>query len=426
MRLSAFALPCTLAAVALASAAAGAPVAAPIPSSGPRSSARAELKPPETRAGGYRFVVERLQQQQNVAMEFAEAAEGKLTGTQSVSVSLAIYPPKRELVAHIDRLEQRIVAYPGPGAAEHEPIVFQSIPQDDTNPLLNGVWRTYLMAQELDLSVARLSRLQGELVVYPAAKRVSLELPLAGKIPVTREAGGLRCTVKQVRSRGDAISVTVEREWAPSLSVSPANADAQDGFLGVSKAGGLLYPRREVATPLRGGRKGGEYTLVFSDAKEVPPTLKLEMIVRSGAPARLAFTLPDMPLPDVQGLEEELDKAQGAEGPLGEDHPLYAREGGTLLLPLKGARPSLEGRLQVGLSRREGEGFGPWRRLEATLDRAGTARIGNLRPGHYRVEYWWAPGVVIPARGSARATREVDIPAGKTVTLPPLEAGAMP
>jgi len=392
----------------------------------PAPAPKADRKTPETRAGGYRFVVERVQQTQNVNIEFGEGTDGKVSGRQSVTISLAVHPPARELIANIDGLAQRMVAS-GSDGTDAQPVVLNGYTSDEGNPLTTGVWRASLIAQDLDLSVTRLSKLQGELVVYPSAKRVAIDLPLAAKLPVTREAEGVKCTLKQLKSRADTLTVSVEIETPPLVTVSRVNADSQDPFAAVTKAGSLVFPRREALLPSRrDGRNIREYTLTFTEVKDAPVSIRMEAMVRSGAPKHLAFTLPELVLPDMLGIESELEKAEGTTGPLTEDHPLYARSGGTIVIPVRGARSSVEARLLVGLSRKDGEAYGPWRWLEATLDRDGHGTLANVRPGHYRIAVRWSTGAASATPDNAPMRGEVDVAAGKPVRLPPFEAGARP
>jgi hypothetical protein len=357
-----------------------------------------------------------------VVLDFADA-DGKLTGRQTVSITLAIHPRVKEQVANIDGLDPRIVAYPRP-SGESQPIVLQSYPADDGNPLATGIWRAYLTAQEVDLSVSRLSRLQGELIIYPNAKRITLDLPMAAKLPVVRESGGVRCALKQLRFRGDTLTLSVETEWGPTVSATRVNPDSQDGFVALTKAGTTLTPRRESMSPLRrDGQVVKEFALAFSEVKEVPATLRLELLVRSGSPKRIPFTLPDLLLPDVQDLEAELERAEGTSGPLTPDHPLYSAEGGTLLFKVPGAGVDVDARLLVGLSRKEAQGYGAWRWLEAPVDRAGSGALGNIRPGHYRVALRWAGGMPEGVLPEGRGKTEVEVVAGKAAQLPPISPG---
>src|SRR5207253_5660005 len=93
-----------------------------------------------------------------------------------------------------------------------------------------GAWRALLMAQEVDLSTSRLNRVQGELVVYPRAKLVTLDFPVNGKLPQVQEGEGLKAILKQVRSRPGAVTATVGMEWSPSLSVARVNPEAPYGI----------------------------------------------------------------------------------------------------------------------------------------------------------------------------------------------------
>jgi hypothetical protein len=103
-----------------------------------------------------------------------------------------------------------------------------------------------------------------------------------------------------------------------------------------------------------------------------------------------------------------------------EGHPLYARDGGSLSFGVKPA-PHAGGRFVVGLSRREGAQFGPWRWVELGLDPQGMGAMAHLRPGSYRVARTWSlPVQGVRVRGPVV---EVEVAAGKTASAPDLAIG---
>jgi hypothetical protein len=387
------------------------------------------LAAPETRVQGYRVVVERLDQQQNLALEFQGAAAGKTTGSQQVFVALAVYPPNPKLAANVQGLDPRVLAF----TDRNRPVNFQSYPGEESSPLGGGVWRTNLQAADVDLLTSRLHRLQGELIVYPRAKGVTLDFPLPANAPQTREDEGVRATLKTVRFGSGILSATVLTEWPSTLQVSRVNPDAPDGITALSRAGTALVPQSTgVVVTRRGPVTGQQYQITFAGLPELPTTLRVQMMVRSGAPQKLLFTLPDLALPDTLDLEAA-DGRTAASGPLRPGNPLYLKTGGTLTLPVRAAGNAGEGRLLVGLSRQEGGEFGPWRWLEVDLPKGAAGSLPNLAPGRYRVARSWTPeerpggGLETELfRPQAAPAVEVVVEAGKTVSLPALEIGGRP
>jgi hypothetical protein len=379
---------------------------------------------PEVKVEGYRIVVEKLVQNQNLALEFPDPADrregvSRMTGRQLVYVHLAVHPPNPKLIPNLDGLDGRIVAFSG-----NSPVTFRPYPADDANPLTTGVWRTMLMAQDVDLSVSRLDRLQGELVVYPSAKQVKLEFPVPSDIPVTREAEGLRVVMRPMKPRGEILTVALEMSWPAEVSVARASPEAPGGIAVVTKAGNTILPTGSGNSPgeSRGRRVSRIHTVTFTEFKEAQATLRVQTLVRGGPARKLAFTLPNLPLPDTLGLEATLDDEEGAE-PFQEGHPLYARGGGALVLTVRPA-PSAAGRFTVGLSRREGAQFGPWRWVELPLDREGRATLPHLKPGTYRLaRAWWD---TLEGTRVRAAPVEAVVTAGQTFAVPPLELGGRP
>lgn len=418
----------------LLAALAGGAGAAPAPPRAPASSATAPMRitssprvpaAPETRVQGYRIVIEKLQQAQNLSTEFSDDGKSRTTGRQLVYVYVAVHPPTPALARNIEGLDPRIVAY----AAPETQVPFMSYAVEDTNPLVTGVWRGLLMAQEIELSVSRLQRLQGQLVVYPRARLVTLDFPLAGKLPQVQEAEGFRATLKQSRVQAGSLGVIVDTEWPPGISLTRLNPEAPDGITALTAAGSTLIPQRGGSSAGKHGENTVRtHTLTFTDVKEVPAKLRVQVMVRSGTPERIPFTLPDLVMPDALDLRAELDEESGW-GLLQEGHPLYMDPGGTLAVPVRGAAPGA-GRLLVGLAPREGQAWGPWRWVEAVPDERGQALLSHLRPGTYRVARVWLPGQDDTPRPAlpppSLDTPEVEITAARTVALPPLQPGGKP
>lgn len=399
--------------VIAASAAAAAALLAPAALPG-RAAPPAPVAP-ETRSQGYRFVVEQLQQQQSHQWEWPAPGAprqgvAEITGRQYLYLRLAVTPPEPRLLPNVEGLAARVTGATGRGKV----LVFTPYPMDDA-PVAGGVWRTQLMAQEVDLGVGRIKGLQGSLIVYPQARVASLEFPL-GKTPATHRVDSFRATLKDVRPRPGSVAVTLEAEWPAALSVTRANPDSPQGVSAQTKAGGILFPNGgNTNTTERAGIVTRTYNLTFLDLKDQPEKIRLEVLLRSGAPRRIPFSLPEIVLPDALDLDRDPDS--GESGPLSPGDGFYARGGGRLVIPLRGS--TAQGALLVSLSRRDGPPEAPQRWYAPTLEAPDRAALANVAPGRYRVSAVWS-GYGPPAeRPMLRA--EVDIAAGQTVTTAPLE-----
>src|SRR5687768_5001515 len=109
-------------------------------------SVAARLAAPEVRTQGYRFVVERFIQQQNLTQEYPDDRPAELGGRQHLYVSLAVYPTDPKQAANIQGLDPRIIAFSGTNV-----LTLRSYPPEEDAPGATGAWRTQLAAQELDL-----------------------------------------------------------------------------------------------------------------------------------------------------------------------------------------------------------------------------------------------------------------------------------
>jgi hypothetical protein len=369
---------------------------------------------PETRAQGYRFVVEQVQQQQSQQWEFPppnapDAGIGEATGRQYIYFRLAVTPPDPKLLPNLEGLASRVAGSTGQGKV----VVFTPYPMDEA-PVAGGIWRTQLMAQEVELGVTRIKGLQGSLIVYPHARVVSFDFPLA-RAPATQKVDGFRATLKEVRQRPGSVAVTIEAEWPAAVTVTRSNPDSPNGVSATTRAGGILFPNGgNTNTVERGGLVVRTHNLTFLDLKEPPQAIRLEALVRSGTPRRIAFNLPEIVLPSALNLDRDPDSAEV--GPLSPGDALFARAGGRLVIPLRGS--AAQGSLLVGLARAEGAP----RWYLPVLEAPDRAALSNVAPGRYRVTAIWS------GPGGRRPTlrTELEVAAGKTAQTPPLELGGTP
>ncbi len=382
---------------------------------------------PEARAGDYRVRVEKIVQSENLTLDFDEKGRPARTGRHSVYLHLAVEPLRAERLFNIDRLEPQVLAFSGAG----RPVTFQPYPVEQRNGPDLAAWRTLLMAQEVDLNAARLQKLAGELVVYPQASLTTLDFPTTGKLPLTRRAGPLTAVLREVKTEMGRFSLTMEVAWAADVKVQRVSPEAPYGITLVTEKGGVLLPSGGSSTGLT--PKTGSatrYTATFSDLGESPTRARLQLIVRSGVPEKLAFTLPPISLPDTLDVRDGLEGAADPDElqiPTG--HALFGTPGGMLSISLRegafGQRSFLLG-LAPGEAPRSA-----WRWIELRPTAEGSLLISRLRPGKYRVRLRPASGSRLLSPDEFRTGwGEVTIAAGRTTTLtltpPPARSGDTP
>jgi hypothetical protein len=373
----------------------------------------ASLRAPEARAGGYRFLIERLVQYQSVNQDWsgAEGPDGPAPGpprasaSQGLYVYLAVQPPAPGLLPNIDGLDEQMTAE----SPRRTPLALRELPAEDADPKVTGLWRAVLHAQGMEPSDAALKNLRGELIVYPKARIATLEVPLSAPVGASREADGMRATLKQVRFRSETLTVSLEMAGGKDVRLGPPPNGAPAGIVAVTGGGNVLTPSGASTEPWRAEGKPRNVTVTFTELKEKPDRLRLQMLIRSGAPKVIPFTFPEIVLPQQLVEAAELDREPEPEV-LQEGHPLFDPAGGTLTAPGSG------GRLLIALSLKGPDGYGPWRWLEAEPDRRGAAVNTHLRPGEYRVQRHGSGAVrrggMVEVKISTRGTTA--LPAGET------------
>jgi hypothetical protein len=345
---------------------------------------------PETHAAGYRFLIERLVQYQSVNQDWSgsDGPEGPTPGhprasaSQGLYVYLAVQPPAPGLLPNIDGLDEQITAQ----SPRRTPLALRELPAEDADPRVTGLWRAVVHAQGMEPSDGILKDLRGELVVYPRARTVTLEYPLEAAVPATRQADGMRATLKQMRFRSETLTVTLEMAAGKDVRLGPPPNGAPGGIVAVTRGGNVLTPSGASSEPWRAEGKPRNVTVTFTELKDKPERIRLQMLIRSGAPKVIPFTFPEIVLPQQLVEAADMDREPEPEV-LQEGHPLFDPAGGTLTVTAAAG-----GRLLIALSQKGPAGYGPWRWLEAEPVRHGAAAITHLRPGEYRVQRHWSGG----------------------------------
>lgn len=385
---------------------------------------------PQATAEGYRIVVERVQQSESLTLDFAPGegrevspfvrpnSPGRRSGRHSLQVAVAIHAPQPELLGHVERLEAEALAAPG------VPLKFSVYPTDDAG---RDAKRLQLVAPDVPLQLTRLRGIRGELLVYPRARMVRLDLPLKGPLPVSREVDGLRATVTQSKVTGELLSAGVQIQWPAGASVTYPNSEAPGGVQLVTASGQLITPSGTSAAFVPAGALSRQFGVSFSGVKEAPAAIRVDALLRSGTMRRIPFTLPDLELPDQIRTSPDPGDSSDDPRPLGPGHPLHAAGGGILTASVVSSAGKLPaGTLLLGLSRvDEGPGAG-WSWIELAPDMAGKVELRSLAPGRYRARLLWTAesgageSLAQPA-GGAGPVQEIEITAGRSTATAPLK-----
>ena len=377
--------------------------------------APARAEPPSAPAGPYRVAVERIIQNFTATVRQSPGQEAVQNSQQSVRLFLVVTPPEGGSVAGVEEISNPVVGRSDTGRA----IVFRGYTTPVADPVRAAVWRTSLNAAEVDLTATRLDTLAGELVVFPEASLMRMEFPVAGPFPLTREEKGVRVTLQSAKISGSRLQAQFATEWASQLSVNPLGLGSLSGLYARGGEGVNHAPDGgTTSTSVIDGTDRRMMSVYFDTRRETPTQLVFTAIVRSGEPRRLPFVIANLVLPDRLPAELVMPTPPLLEAANGEAL-------GALRFSVRATgRPVSDGVMLVGIARRVGDRWGPWRWTEAPI-RGGEVRLPGVPAGVYRVMRRWTPPA--PATGAAAVqilSGEVRVPAGAILELPPLELPA--
>ncbi len=364
------------------------------PQAGPAAPADPVVPPmPAVRVGEFQVAVERVDESENTAFEFDDSPSAVLSGRKAVTLGLTIRARKPESLLRLDRLESRFLAFD----AQNRPLNFLVESTEELTQLRLQTWRARMQAPDVGLDVDRFYRTQGELLVYPKARVLTVDFPLpAPTTPVVRTPGEMKLTLTSAALRPAALEASVEMEWTGALAMQRVNQDNLIGLSAVLPGDIEVLPngRMSSSTVVRDGVTRRTCVVSFFGLAQQPVRLRFKSIVRSGTPERLAFTLPTIPLPSSQRLTPEPGEPVGvdAQSPLVRGHPFYRLEGGALrVLTHRPAGSSDAASPEtVGLSLREPGGWSAWRWMEVLPESDGSFLVRRIIPGRYRLA--WSRG----------------------------------
>jgi hypothetical protein len=302
-------------------------------------------------------------------------------------------------------------------------------------------WRQYLTLPAPDPRARKLAYLTGEVLLYRQIRPVRVEIPLPlTERPATRKVGDLQLSVTEVTPRGGDAIVRLALSWPGAVGTPGGEQQRQVRPMLVTTSGRRLRPSHVAATDTTStpGQLKSDQTLTFAGVDEPLKTLLFDLSIKSSPDRRIRYRITDIPLPPpVAGApaaegQPPKKKATGQRArsqepgarsgsaatssvtEIGATAPFYDARGGVVFVRVTGAPAGSS--LSLGLSRRDGATSGPWRWTDVPLAADGTARLGPLRPGSYRVRHSLAgpDGAALP---STRHEYAVQVAAARETTL---------
>lgn len=273
-----------------AGATAAAPVAAPLR--------------PETVAGPFRIVVERVTQSLSTTQVFPKEAgdrhPGEFQQRRNVQLHLGVYPAAPAL-------------QPGAGEGLTRLDIHGVTVREGTRQLELGHYggrlesgskeallRGYLYAPAFPVRTAEIEVIEGEIVAYEHSTPVELELPLtderhpSGK-PERVEKHGVRLTLREVTVSQGTARLTLSVDGPPgSVLITPT----EEGTHGAS-----LYDHRAQKVSPGGGSLSQpqphllDYRVTFLNLKDRPAMLRVRLLKQHGARQVYPFRLKRIPVP---------------------------------------------------------------------------------------------------------------------------------
>jgi hypothetical protein len=405
------------AALAVPPAAPASPPAAP-------AAARPKIRMPQARAGDFTVRLSQVQRIRTAMVAYQGTSPGQGQGSGSASAEL--------------RLQLEVTGRGPKDALRVGGLTGDLVGMDEAGKPLD-VMRTYLLGagpagasiQVRGLSHSTTSQelalLAGELIVYPAAERLRLEVPWPrGSEAPAAAAGPVRGMLKTAVHEGTSLHLVLRVEVPDgNLGADDPVGWGEPPVRVLDNKGAPIGSRSEVASFQVGvgGRNFREYSLDLRGITGSPDRVAIDVLARTGMPRGVPFRLAHVPLPDFTDAEDEVSP---------DPNPYLDPQSDSALVTAVriGEKAAGEGALLVGLSRQEAGGaWGPWRWQEVPTDAAGRAVLDSIRPGRYRIARQWhprrtgataLPPAALPAEGIT-GRLEVQVPAHGPVELPPLE-----
>jgi hypothetical protein len=332
--------------------------------------------------------------------------------TRTVALSMTLRPLEGdpEALFGLDRLRARDDT--GTELQPDSPDLQRGFPADPGS--LPDEWPVTVRFRGGGARARRLEWVEGEVVLYRAARTYRVELPLPLTNPAQEwSAGAARLLSVSVEKSGNGLLGSYVAAW-PRGVVLTASTGKPPGFLQPSARlrSGVLA---RLSTTFSGvsvderGEQSARMELAPQALPEEPVALVWDLVVKADPERRIPFRLSQVPLP-LAPAESARNPGPGLRNAA---PPARATKGSVLLqvLPLQGPRA---GELAVGLARKRGGAWGPVRWTTLETDERGGAQLDGVEPGVYQIHLSFRPR---DARGNLGPETPLVIPGSPTITV---------
>jgi hypothetical protein len=228
-----------------------------------------------------------------------------------------------------------------------------------------------------DSKTGRVRSLAGSVLLYRSVTPLRFEFPLDGAEPeAAQQQGGVEAQLERASLLGRDLSVSTRLSWPEAAAVIGRGISRTPLPYVVDERGRVYRDWSPGISRVRdNGRLQWEQRFRFTGLEARPVRLVYEMLRKERPEATLPFRLHTIPLPGrAWGMGDRLRTFLAEEGGGAVTFRVLDRDG-----------QPVEGDLSLGISRWEGEYWGPWRWNELATDPDGTLTIEQLRPGRYRL-----------------------------------------
>jgi hypothetical protein len=313
------------------------------------------------------------------------------------------------------------------------------------NPLSSAVshdgypdeWWKEIRLTGLQPRATKLKWLEGDLVVRPLGESQRCEVPLplpeggvrrqVGAITIEflkLQPGGQRAVVNEEERRRDGPILHGRLTYPDGMEFASLNGAPGGPAPVLLGASGRRYAPDGPMSLERteGENRIAEVTYRYPAIAEPLVSVALAFAEREPPRSLGSFRIADIPLPAASGEARPPTSGAFFSSKFGPESPQYAAGGGTLVCPVQVSdHPAPPGYVCLGVSPGDASSRSDWFLAEVGAD--GLARLGPLRPGHYRVLrlYWPRDSAAFRHRGWwENGVATALVAARQEVRLPPL------
>lgn len=250
---------------------------------------------PETQAGPFRVVIDRIAQSRNTLLNYRTTPAGRDGGSaqsrRSVQLQMQVLTQDRSAAAGLASFQVNGLS----AEAGRRTVTLSHSGGILESPDERAVLRAYLYVPACPSQARELRAMEGELVAYEKAGECQIDVPLTGKLPSSATKEGVRATVQAMSVQGTNLQATVELAGPEGTALVATTSDGAYGVSlfnadsrGVTPTGGSVsQPRANTAT----------YRLAFQSPQDTPRSLRIRFVYRGGARRVYPFRIEHIPIP---------------------------------------------------------------------------------------------------------------------------------